>query len=190
MKKISISCILVLMSIVNAALPSATNDKELFEVLDLMALNTLTNTIAKDDIISKLEKLHNAGYSKASWYYMNAITRSDYSKANKIGKSIFPDLLKLAQNNDTLAAMMVISFYRFGIGDVKKDHAQAVVWRKKYSELQKKEMQKDMPDPIIILNNVASNISSGKIPNQKELEYLKSCGSKYAVYIYSKIKTR
>ena len=95
MKKISISCILVLMSIVNAALPSATNDKELFEVLDLMALNTLTNTIAKDDIISKLEKLHNAGYSKASWYYMNAITRSDYRKANKIGELIFPNLLKL-----------------------------------------------------------------------------------------------
>ena len=190
MKKILILCFLVLTSIVNAVQPLASKDKALFEILDLIALNTLTNTITEDNIISKLEKLHNAGHSKASWYYMNAITRSDYRKANKIGELIFPNLLKLAQNNDALAAMMIISFYRFGIGGIKKDSAQALFWRKKYIELQEKERQKDNPDPIIILNNVASNISSRKIPSQKEIEYLKSCGSKYATYVSRMLKRK
>ena len=63
MKKILILCFLVLTSIVNAAQPFASKeDKALFEILDLIALNTLTNTITEDNIISKLEKLHNAGH--------------------------------------------------------------------------------------------------------------------------------
>ena len=48
--------------IVNAVQPLASKDKALFEILDLIALNTLTNTITEDNIISKLEKLHNAGH--------------------------------------------------------------------------------------------------------------------------------
>lgn len=193
MKKILILCFLVLTSIVNAVQPFASKeDKALFEIIDLIALNNLTNTntIKEDDLISKLEKLHNAGHTKASCYYMNAIMRSDERKADKIGELIFPNLLKLAQNNDAHAAMMITSFYRFGIGGVKEDSAQAQFWHKKYFELQEKERQKDNPDPIIILNIVALDILSEEIPSQKEIEYLKSCGSKYATYVSRKLKRK
>ena len=119
MKSILAFCVSILMFIINASPQPSQNNKELFDVLDAMALNTLTNTIKQDCIVNKLKKLYNLGDCKAGWYYMNAMARSDYSKINKIGRLIFADLLKSAKANDAIASMMIISFYRFGIGGGK-----------------------------------------------------------------------
>ena len=97
------------------------------------------------EVIDGFKKLAEQGDILAAAIY------ADFENDHSIYQTIFPKMLVLARQGNTLACLRLCSAYRFGYG-VEKNPEQAEFWRKKYRQLRLSALAQD--DPVTMWEEI------------------------------------
>lgn len=166
------------------AAPSTVESKRAyFEVYDRIVLAMVQQR--KDlapELMKEMSRLGEAGDPRAAFQYaMYYSGETDYKKGRAMLAKLFPELLKLAQQDDWLACQLVGVCYSYGIG-CKRDEAAADKWGRKSSELMKMAAAND--DPVAMLEETFRLLmmEGGTKEAEALLHRLQKHDSKFAEY--------